>query len=67
MQREVGIGQLLSWMLALTGGSAALYWASVLFFADSEQAAVAFAAGGLALVVWSAFHRTDRPHPGRRG
>ncbi|HEY5693007.1 MAG TPA: hypothetical protein VIR14_00735 [Gaiellaceae bacterium] len=65
MQREVSLSQVLCWMLALTGGFAALYWASMLFFADREQQAATFAAGGLALVVWSAFHLTDRPHPGR--
>lgn len=60
MQREVTIGQLLSWMIALTGGVAALYWASMLFLADYERRAAIVAAGGVALFIWAANHLTDR-------
>jgi hypothetical protein len=48
-------------MLALVASVAALVCASVLLFADAEQPATIFAAGGLALLFWSAFHLTDRP------
>jgi hypothetical protein len=64
-QREVTLGQVLGWMVALAGGVAALYWASMLFFADDEQRAAIFAAGGVALVVWAANHLTDRHHTPR--
>jgi hypothetical protein len=47
-------------MLTLMGGVAALYWATSLFLADSEQRAGIFASGGLALVLWAANHLTDR-------
>jgi hypothetical protein len=55
----------MTWMLALAGSAAALYLASMLFLADREQRAAIFAAGGLALVLWAAFHLTDRPHHDR--
>jgi hypothetical protein len=49
-------------MLALVASVAALSWASLMFLADHEQEAALFAAGGLALILWSVFHLTDRPH-----
>jgi hypothetical protein len=62
VRREVTLVQVLSWLLALAGGFAAFYWAFLLFFADREQRAVMFTAGGLALVLWAATHLTDREH-----
>jgi hypothetical protein len=62
MQRELTLGQVMTWMLALVGSAAALYYAFMLFLADNEQRAAIFAAGGLALIVWAAFHLTDRAH-----
>ena len=47
-------------MLALAGSAAAFSWAFLLFCADREQRAAAFAAGGLMLAVWAAAHLTDR-------
>jgi hypothetical protein len=49
-------------MVALVGSAAALSWAFLLFFADREQWAAAFAAGGLMLALWAATHVTDRQH-----
>jgi hypothetical protein len=48
-------------MLAFVASIAALSWASLMFLADQEQRATVFAAGGLVLIVWAAFHLTDRP------
>jgi hypothetical protein len=60
VQREITLGQALSWMLALAGGAAAFSWAFLLFVADREQRALPFTAGGLVLVVWAGIHLTDR-------
>lgn len=60
MQREVTLTQVMCWMLALVGGVGALSLASLLFLADSEPRAAAFGVGGLALLLWSVFHLTDR-------
>ena len=60
VQREITITQAMTWMIALAGSVAALFCASMLFLADKEQQAGTFAAGGLALIVWAAFHLTDR-------
>lgn len=60
MQREVTLAQLFGWMLALLASVAALSWACLMVFADHDQSAAFFAAGGLALLFWSAFHLTDR-------
>jgi hypothetical protein len=49
-------------MFALVASIAALSWASLMFLTDHEQPAVLFAAGGVALILWSAFHLADRPH-----
>jgi hypothetical protein len=65
VQREVTLAQVLCWMLALLASVAALSCASLMLLADHEQRAVIFAAGGLALILWSAFHLTDRPHSHR--
>jgi hypothetical protein len=48
-------------MLALLASVTALSWASLMLLADHEQPAALFAAGGAALLIWSAFHLTDRP------
>jgi hypothetical protein len=61
VEREVTLTQVLCWLLALAGSLVALYWACLLFLADREQQAAIVGAGGLALVVWAAFHLTDRP------
>jgi hypothetical protein len=61
-RREITLVQATSWLLALAGSAAALSWAFLLFFADREQRAVTFAAGGLVLAVWTATHVTDRQH-----
>jgi len=61
-QREITLAQATSWMIALVGSAAALAWAFLLFFADREQWAAAFAAGGLMLALWAAAHVTDRRH-----
>jgi hypothetical protein len=61
VEREVTLAQVLCWMLALAGSLAALYWAGLLFLADREQQAAIVGAGGLALVLWAAFHLSDRP------
>ena len=47
-------------MLALAGSLAALYWACLLFLAGREQEGAIVGAGGLALVLWAAFHLADR-------
>jgi hypothetical protein len=60
VQREVTLTQVFSWILALVASVTALSWASLLFLADHDQPAALFAVGGLALVLWSAFHLTDR-------
>jgi hypothetical protein len=36
--------------------------ASLLLLADHEQRGTIFGAGGVALIVWSVVHLTDRPH-----
>jgi hypothetical protein len=63
MPREVTLAQVLCWLLASAGSITALSLASLLALADREQPAAMFAAGGLALVLWSAFHLTARPRP----
>lgn len=62
VQREITLAQLFTWTLALAGSAAALSWAFLLFFADHEEGAATFAAGGLALAVWAALHLTSRQH-----
>jgi hypothetical protein len=59
VKREITPAQVLTWMLALVVSVAALYWAFRLSLADHEQRAAVFAAGGLGLVVWAAYHLTD--------
>jgi hypothetical protein len=59
---EITLGQATSWALAVAGSAVALSWAFLLFFADREQRAAAFAVGGLALAAWAAFQLTDRRH-----
>ena len=61
-RREITLVQATSWLAALVGSAAALSWAFLLFFADREQWAATFAAGGLMLAVWAATHVTDRQH-----
>jgi hypothetical protein len=58
--REITVAQVASWTLALVGSATALSWAFLLFFADRDQRASVFAAGGIALAVWAAIHLTDR-------
>ena len=65
MQREVTLAQVFCWMLVLLASVSALSWASLMFLADHEEQAAIFAAGGLSLIFWSAFHLTDRPDPRR--
>jgi hypothetical protein len=62
VQREVTLAQVFCWILALLASVAALSWASLMVLADHDRPAALFAAGGLALLYWSAFHLTDRPH-----
>jgi hypothetical protein len=62
VQREVTHTQVFCWLLALVASVASLSLASLLLLADHEQRATMFAAGGLALILWSVFHLTDRPH-----
>ena len=59
-RREITLAQLTGWMLALAGSAGALSWAFLLFCADRERRAAAFAAGGLMLAIWAAAHLTDR-------
>lgn len=61
-RREITLVQATSWLVALVGSAAAFSWAFLLFFADRDQRAATFAAGGLALAVWAATHVTDRQH-----
>ena len=49
-------------MLALLASATALSWAALMVLADREEPAALFATGGLALLLWSAFHLTDRPN-----
>ncbi len=49
-------------MLALVGSAGALSWALLLFAADRERRAAAFAAGGVMLALWAATHLTERQH-----
>jgi hypothetical protein len=60
MEREVTLAQVFCWILALVASCSALSFASLLFLADHERPAALFAAGGFALILWSAFHLTDR-------
>lgn len=66
VRREVTFAQVLSWLIALAGGAAALYWASLLVLTDHEQRAMLVGAGGLALVLWVAIHLTDGNRPSAR-
>lgn len=61
MQREVTFTQLFFWLSALLASVAALVCASEMLLADHEEPATIFATGGLTLLLWSAFHLTDRP------
>lgn len=61
MQREVTLAQLFSWMLALLASVTALSGAALMVLADNEEPAALFGTGGFALLLWSAFHLTDRP------
>jgi len=63
--REITPAQALLWLLALVGSTTAFSWACLLFFADREQRALTFALCGLALVLWTAVHVTDRRHERR--
>lgn len=62
MQREVTLTQVLCWLLALAASYAALSVAALLLLSDHEQRGTMFGVGGVALIVWSVFHLTDRPH-----
>jgi hypothetical protein len=62
VQREVTLAQLFCWMLALLASITALSWAALMVLADHEEPGALFATGGLALLLWSAFHLTDRPN-----
>ena len=60
VQREVTLAQLFSWMLALLASVTALSGAALMVLADNEEPAALFGTGGFALLLWSAFHLTDR-------
>jgi hypothetical protein len=59
-QREITLAQVTGWALALIGSAASLSWAFLLFVADRERRAAAFAVGGLMLAFWAATHLTER-------
>lgn len=60
VQREVTLTQIFCWVLALLASFAALSVAFLLLLADHEQRGTIFGVGGVALIVWSVFHLTDR-------
>ncbi len=61
--REITLAQVCGSALALAVSTAACSLALMLFFADREQPAAIFAAGGLTLTLWAAIRLTDRPRP----